>query len=128
MRFMMMMKPGPSYETGAPPSPELMGAIGKLTAEMTQRGVLVQTGGLLPSGKGGAKVRIGGGRLAVIDGPFAETKELIGGFAVIEVASRDEALALGRQFMEIHAAVLGPAYEGECEIRQMFDGASCADA
>jgi hypothetical protein len=128
MRFMMMMKPGPSFEAGVPPDPALIGAIGKLTAEMTQRGILVQTGGLLPSGKGGARVRVGDGKLVVTDGPFAETKELIGGFAVVEVASRDEALTLGRQFMEIHAAVLGPAYEGECEIRQMFDGATCADA
>ena len=122
MRFMMMMKPGASYEAGSPPSPALIGAIGKLTAEMTRRGVLVQTGGLSPSANGGARVRIGGGRLTVTDGPFAETKELIGGFAVIDVATRDEALTLARQFMEIHAAVLGSDYEAECEIRTMFDG------
>ena len=119
---MMMMKPGASYEAGLPPNPELIQGIGKLTEEMTRRGVLVQTGGLLPSARGGARVRIGGGKLAVTDGPFAETKELIGGFAVVDVATREEALTLARQFMEIHAVALGPSYEAECEIRQMFDG------
>jgi hypothetical protein len=128
MRFMMMMKPGAGFEAGEPPSPDLIHAIGKLTQEMSRRGILVQTGGLKPSAQGGARVRIGGGRLAVVDGPFAETKELIGGFAVIDVATRDEALTLARQFMEIHAAVLGPSYEAECEVRPMFDGAQCSDA
>ena len=128
MRFMMMMKPGASYEAGLPPSPELIHAIGKLTQEMSQRGVLVQTGGLKPSANGGARVRIGGGKLAVIDGPFAETKELIGGYAVVDVATREEALTLARQFMEIHATVLGASYEAECEVREMFDGAACSDA
>jgi hypothetical protein len=128
MRFMMMVKPGPGYENGLPPDPALLAAIGEVTEEMVRSGVLVQNGGLLPSSKGGARVRVAGGKLTVTDGPFAETKELIGGFAIVEVESRDEAVALGRRFMQLHASVLGDSYEGECEIRQMFNGANCQDA
>lgn len=124
MRFMMMVKANPEYEAGLPPPPQLIAAIGKLTEEMTRSGVLVHTGGLAPSAHG-ARVRCGDGKLTVTDGPFAETKELIGGFAIVDVKSRDEAIALGRQFMELHAAVLGASYQGECEIRPMFDGVDC---
>lgn len=124
MQFMMMVKADPGYEAGVPPKPELLAAIGKLTDEMARAGILRQTGGLLPS-VAGARVRVRDGKLTVTDGPFAETKELIGGYAIVDVASRQEAVALGRQFMEIHAAVLGASYQGECEIRQMFDGANC---
>jgi hypothetical protein len=95
---------------------------------MTRRGVLVQTGGLLPSSMGAARVRVGGGKTTVTDGPFVETKELIGGYAVVETGSLDEAIALGKQFMEIHAAVIGSSYEGECEIRQMFNGQNCVNS
>ena len=125
MRFMMMVKANQDYEAGLPPNPELLGAIGKLTEDMTKAGVLVGTGGLLPSAKGGARVRVAGGKLTVTDGPFAETKELIGGYAIVEVKSRDEAVALGKRFMELHATVIGPSYDGECEIRQLFDGQNC---
>jgi len=124
MRFMMMVKANEDYEAGVPPNPELLGAIGKLTEDMTRTGVLLGTGGLLPSAKG-ARVRVSGGKLTVTDGPFAETKELIGGYAIVEVKSRDEAVALGKQFMELHATVIGPSYDGECEIRQLFDGQNC---
>jgi hypothetical protein len=127
MRFMMMVKADAGYEAGLPPKPELLAAIGKLTAEMTTRGVLVQTGGLLPSSMGAARVRISGGKTTVTDGPFVETKELIGGYAVVEAGSLGEAVALGRQFMEIHATVIGSTYDGECEIRQMFDGENCGN-
>jgi hypothetical protein len=125
MRFMMMVKADRDYEAGLPPRPELIDAIGKLSEQMAKSGVLVDTGGLLPSSRG-ARVRVAGGKLHVVDGPFAETKELIGGYAIVEAKSRDEAIALGRRFMEVHAQILGPSYAGECEIRQMFDGANCA--
>jgi hypothetical protein len=126
MRFMMMVKADPSYEAGKPPNPELLEAIGKLTDDMVKAGVLVQTGGLLPSSKG-ARVRVSRGSLSVTDGPFPETKELIGGYAIVEAASRDDAIQLGRRFMELHAKIIGPSYDGECEIRQLFDGTRCAD-
>jgi hypothetical protein len=126
MRFMMMVKADRDYEAGRPPSPELVAAIGKLTGDMVKAGVLVQTGGLLPSAKG-ARVRVSRGNVTVTDGPFAETKELIGGYAIVETGSRDEAIEVGKQFMALHAAVIGSAYDGECEIRQLFDGPSCAE-
>lgn len=125
MRFMMMVKADKNYEAGIPPKPELLAAIGKLTDDMVRAGVLVQTGGLLPSSTG-ARVHVSRGKLSVTDGPFAETKELIGGYAIVEAASRDEAIQLGRRFMELHAAVLGPSYDGECEVRQLFDGSGCS--
>ena len=95
MRFMMIVKADPSYEAGGPPNPALLAAIGKLSEEMTKAGVLLQSGGLLPSSKG-ARVRASGGKLTVTDGPFAETKELIGGFAILEAASKEEAIQLGK--------------------------------
>ena len=125
MRFMMMVKADKNYEAGVPPKPELLAAIGKLTDDMVKADVLVQTGGLLPSSNG-ARVRVSRGALSVTDGPFPETKELIGGYAILEAASRDEAIQLGRRFMELHATIIGPSYDGECEIRQLFDGSGCA--
>src|SRR5512134_424393 len=77
MRFMMIVKADGSYEAGRAPDPALLAAVGKLSEEMTKAGVLVQSGGLLPSSKG-ARVRVSGGKMTVTDGPFAETKELIG--------------------------------------------------
>ena len=123
MRFMMIVKADPSYEAGGPPNPALLAAIGKLSEEMTNAGVLLQSGGLLPSSKG-ARVRASGGKMAVTDGPFAETKELVGGFAILEAGSKDEAIRLGKKFMQVHVDVLGQAYEGTLEIRPMFDPAS----
>src|SRR5262245_22308553 len=120
MKFMMMVKAGKAYEAGEPPTKELIDAIGQITREMIEKGVLVDTGGLLPS-RTGARVRVAGGTLTVLDGPFTETKELVGGYAILKVPSRDEAIALGRRFMKIHADVLGPAYEGELEIRQLAE-------
>jgi len=120
MRFLMLVKADRDYEAGKPPSPELMAAIGGLSEEMGRAGVLLETGGLLPS-FAGAKVKVAGGKLSVTDGPFAESKELIGGYAIIKAASKAEAIEHGRRFMSLHADVLGPSYEGELEIRQLAD-------
>jgi hypothetical protein len=120
---MMMVKADPNYEAGRPPDPALLAAVGKLSEEMANAGVLIQSGGLLPSSTG-ARVRVSGGKMTVTDGPFAETKELIGGFAILEAASKEDAIRLGRQFMQLHADVLGQSYEGTLEIRPMFDPAS----
>jgi hypothetical protein len=117
---MLMTKPGKDYEAGVPPSPELMAAIGKITEEGTKAGVVVDTGGLMPSAKG-AIVRFTGGKLSVIDGPFTEAKEIIGGYAIVQVKSKQEAIDMAKRFMEIHREILGPSYEGESEIRQMYD-------
>ena len=123
MRFMMIVKADPSYEAGGPPNPALLAAVGRLSEEMTKAGVLLQSGGLLPSSKG-ARVRASGGKMTVTDGPFAETKELIGGFAILEAASKEEAIQLGKKFMQLHIDALGQAYDGTLEVRPMFDSAS----
>ena len=117
MRFMMMVKCRDT-ETGVPPKKELIDAIGKVTEEGIKAGIVLATGGLLPSAMG-ARVLVSGGKLKVMDGPFAEAKELIGGFAILRASSKEEAIGLGRDFMQIHADVMGPEYEGELEIRQM---------
>jgi hypothetical protein len=128
MRFMMIVKADRDYEAGAPPNPELMAAIGRHTEDMIKAGVVLETGGLLPS-FAGARVTVTRGNLAVTDGPFAETKELIGGYAIVQADSKDHAIELGKQFMKLHAEILGPSYEGELEIRQLVDyvaGGGCA--
>lgn len=127
MRFMLIARADKDSEAGRPPSPELMAAIGKLTQEMTQAGVLVSTGGLAPSSQG-ARLSLSGGKVTVTDGPYAEAKELIGGYAIVEVNSRQEAIELGKRFLEVHAQVLGPGYETTAEIRQMFGATDFAPA
>lgn len=120
MRFMMLVKANKDSEAGAPPNPELMAAVAKLADEATARGVMVTAGGLLPSSQG-VRIRAARGKTSVIDGPFAETKEVVGGFAIFDLKSKEEAIESGRKFMQIHADILGVSYEGELEIRPMFD-------
>ncbi len=120
MRFMMMMKCGGSLESGEAPPPELMKAIAEAAEKGMKDGSLLSTGGLLHPNTG-ARVRANDGKLSVTDGPFAETKELIGGFAIIEASSREDAIRRGKEFMQIHINVLGSAYKGEMEIRQMME-------
>jgi hypothetical protein len=97
----------------------LMAAIAKLGEEATRAGAMVQTGGLLPSAMG-ARVRLSAGKLTVTDGPFAETKELIGGYAVYDVKSKQEAIEWTSRFMQLHKDHW-PGWEGESEIRQIFE-------
>ena len=128
MRFMMIVKATKDSETGAPPNPELMAAVAKLAEEATKRGVMVDAGGLLPSSQG-TRIRVSGGKTSVTDGPFAETKELVGGYAIFDLKSKAEAVQMGTRFMQIHGDILGPSYEGELEIRPLFgtppNGATC---
>jgi len=120
MQFMMMMKCNKEYEAGRPPDPRLMAAIAKHSEAAMKAGILLETGGLLPTSKG-ARLHVSGGKTNVIDGPFAETKELIGGFAILKAESKEDAIRLGKDFMQLHIDILGPAYEGLMEIRQMWD-------
>ena len=115
MKFMVMVK-GP--EQAGPPPHELMAGIAKLGQEATQAGVLVETGGLLPTARG-ARVRIAGGRLRVVDGPFTEAKEVIGGYAVYEVKTKEEVIEWTKRFMELHKEHW-QGWEGEAEIRQIM--------
>jgi len=111
MRFMMLYKPG--KETNAPPTEREMAAVGQLIEEMAKAGVLIATDGLQPSAKG-ARVRISDGKFTVTDGPFAETKELIAGYAIVRAKSKPEAIELAKRFL----SVMG---EGESEVREMHD-------
>jgi hypothetical protein len=117
MRFMIMVK---SAESAGPPPQALMAALAQLGEEATRAGAMVETGGLLPSALG-ARVRLSAGKLSVTDGPFAETKELIGGYAVYDVKSKQEAIEWTSRFMQLHKDHW-PGWEGESEIRQIFDG------
>jgi hypothetical protein len=119
MRFMMMVKCTRDSESGRPPDPRLMAATHESAKELIQSGVMVVTGGLAPTSQG-VRIKVGGGKLTQIDGPFAETTELLGGFAIFEVKSKEEAIAHGRRFMAMHQEILGPEYEGQLEIRQIF--------
>jgi hypothetical protein len=130
MKYMMMgindknSQIGKDYEAGKPPEPKLMEAIGKHAEKMAKAGILLGTGGLLPLSKG-ARVRAAGGKLTVTDGPFVESKEVIGGYGILEAGSKEEAIKLAKDFMQIHLDVIGASYEGVLEIREMFDGADC---
>ena len=108
MRFLMIY----SAANPAPPSPETMAAMGVYMEESTKAGVLLDTGGMVPPTKG-TRVRQSGGKFAVTDGPFPETKELIAGYAIIQARSHDEALEHSRRFMSICG-------DGTVEILQMF--------
>jgi len=116
MRFMIMVK---SAENAGPPPNSLMTAIAKLGEEAMRAGVMVQMGGLLPSAMG-ARVRLSAGKLTVSDGPFTETKEVIGGYAVYDLKSKQEAIYWTSRFMELHKEHW-PGWEGESEIRQIFE-------
>src|SRR5882724_2526762 len=120
MRYMMLVKATKDSEAGLPPNPALMAAVDKLAQEASQRGQMVEAGGLLPSSQA-TRIRVAIGKTSVLDGPFAETKELVGGYAVFELKSKEEAVGMGTRFMQLHADVLGSSYEGELEIRPMFD-------
>jgi hypothetical protein len=118
MKYLMMIRHTESYRSGAIPQ-GLMEAMGEFVAQGFKSGVLKDTAGLKSTAEG-FRIRSSGGRLQVTDGPFAETKEVVGGFALVDVSSREEARELARQFMELHR-VHWPAFEGECEVRPLED-------
>jgi len=99
------------------PDERLMNDMGKLIEEMTAEGILIDTAGLRPTAEG-KRLRLSGGRISQVDGPFTETKEMIGGFAIFEAASMDEALRATRRFLDVH----GAGWELECEVRLMECG------
>ena len=113
MRFLSMIRINES--TRQVPSEQLMADMGKLMEELTRTGQLVSTAGLKPSSEG-VRVRLHrGGRLSMVDGPFTETKEVIGGYAILEAASKAEAVELTRRFLKVH----GADWDVECELRQL---------
>lgn len=116
MRFMMLVK---SAENSGPPPKELMQAIWKNGEEAAKAGQMVESGGLKPSALS-ARVQLRSGRVSTLDGPFTETKEIVGGFAIFEFKSMKEAVASATEFMELHRK-FWPGWQGETEIRPMFD-------
>ena len=115
MRFMMIVKSAEG--SGLPPKP-LMDAIAKLSDEAAKAGTMVGGGGLGPTALG-ARVRLSRGEISVIDGPFTEAKEVVGGYAQFDLTSKEEAIKSAVKFMELHKQ-LWPGWEGETEVRQMF--------
>ena len=113
MRFMYIVT-SPQPDRG--PSPALMEAMGKLADREIKAGRMLDTGGLMPIAMSGAQVRITNNKLGVIDGPFVETKELIGGYAIFELRDMEEAVAAAREFMQLHLEHM-PGWEGTCEVR-----------
>ena len=112
MRFLSMIRV--DERAGQVPSEQLMEDMGKLMDEMTRAGVLVRTAGLRPSAEG-RRVRLRKGQISTIDGPFSETKEVIGGFAIVEAPSMQAAIELTERFLRVH----GDAWDIECEVRQL---------
>jgi hypothetical protein len=110
MRFLSVYK---SAEKGVPPTQDEMVRMGKLVEDGMKAGYLLATEGCMPS-KTGARVRLSGNNLTITDGPFTESKEVIGGFAILKASSREEAVQLVKDFL----AVVG---EGECELRQLYE-------
>ncbi len=96
-----------------------MEAMGKFVEKSLKDGTVVDTGGLLPS-KDGVRVRLAGGKITATDGPFSESKEVIGGWAILNADSKAEAVRIATEFMELHRKHW-PEFEGESEVRPMFD-------
>jgi hypothetical protein len=116
MRFMIIVKASPQSEAGAMPEEALMAAMADYHEQLAKAGVLLDASGLQPSAKGW-RIRYSGGKRTVVDGPFAESKELIAGYTIIQVRSRDEALEWTRRFPAPH----GDGVDAEIEVRQMFE-------
>ena len=112
MRFMSII----TSETMATPTPELMEAMGKMADREIKAGRMIDSGGLTPLAQG-ARVAIVGGKIAVTDGPFIETKEMIGGYAIFEFKNKEEAVAAAVDFMQLHIDHM-PGWEGTCEVRE----------
>jgi hypothetical protein len=118
MKYLTFIRHSERFRESAPP-PALMEAMGKFVEKTMKDGVLVDTGGLLPS-KDGVRVRLANGKIAVTDGPFVETKEVIGGWAILKTDSKAEAVRIATEFMELHRKHW-PGFEGESEVRPMFE-------
>jgi hypothetical protein len=114
MKYLSFVRSSEKYRDAQPPA-ALMEAMGKLIEKLTKEGALVDTGGLAPS-RDGFRMRVQNGELITTDGPFTESKELIGGWAILQADSRSEILRLTTEFMELHRKHW-PEFEGECEVR-----------
>lgn len=114
MKYLSFVRSSEKYREAGPPA-ALMEAMGQLIEKYTKEGALVDTGGLSPS-KDGFRMRLEKRELAITDGPFIESKEIIGGWAILEARSKAEILQFTKEFMELHRKYW-PEFEGECEVR-----------
>jgi hypothetical protein len=120
MQFLMLIKVAndAAYEAGKPPPPELEAAMGELMAEWSRAGAFVSAAGLKPPSQG-ARLCLTPGKVMVTDGPFTESKEVIGGFFILEAKDKAAAVEMTRRFVEVHLKVLGNDFQLECEVRQV---------
>jgi hypothetical protein len=118
MKYLTFIRHAESYRKAGPPA-ALMEAMGKFVEKSLKEGVLADTGGLLPSAEG-VRVRLANGKITVTDGPFTESKEVIGGWAILKTDSKAEAVRVATEFMELHRKYW-PEFDGESEVRPMFD-------
>jgi hypothetical protein len=120
MQFLMLIRIAndTDYEAGKPVPTELDAAMGELMTEWGKTGAFVSAAGLRPTSQG-ARVRSSRGKVVLTDGPFAEAKEVIGGFFILEAADKAAAVEMTRQFVELHQRVLGDDFVLECEVRQI---------
>ncbi len=118
MKYLAFIRHPERYRE-SPPPPALMKAMGEFVERSMKDGTLVDTGGLLPS-KDGVRVRLAKGEITVTDGPFSESKEVIGGWAILRADSKAEAIRIATEFMELHRRHW-PGFEGESEVRPMYE-------
>jgi len=123
MKYLTFIRHSESYRESGPP-PGLMEAMDKFVQQALRDGILVDTAGLLPT-KDGVRVRLASGKITVTDGPFSESKEVIGGYAILNVKSKVEAVRVATEFMELHRKHW-PEFEGESEVRPMFATGECS--
>ena len=126
MRFMLIVKADKDSEAGVPPSREMLTEMGKYNEELVKAGVMLAGEGLQASSKG-ARVAFSAGKPSVIDGPFAETKELVAGFWLVQVKSKDEAIEWAKR-CPVEVAVRGTDMEAVIEVRQVHEMADLATA
>ena len=121
MRVLGLLRADNESETGVPPSKDLMERMGTFIEEITKAGVMLSTDGLQPSSKG-KRVRLANGKITVMDGPFTESKEVIAGYLIIQVASKAEAIDLAKRWLVIHMeGVPAGVPEGEIEVREVME-------
>jgi hypothetical protein len=120
MQFLMLIKieNNADYEAGKSVGPELDAAMGELITEWSTAGVFVSAAGLKPTSQA-VRVRLEAGKPLLTDGPFTESKEVIGGFFILEAKDRAHAAELTRSFVELHGKILGADFQLECEVRQI---------
>jgi hypothetical protein len=118
MKFMMFIKHSEDVRSKSIPQ-ALLNAMGEFVQEGFKSGVLKDTAGLKPSSEG-YRIRLSGGKLRMTDGPFTEAKEVVGGYAIVETKTREEAMEIAHKFMDLHR-IHWPEFEGESEVRPMED-------